>query len=111
MTVPQSCHTLFELETLLESRKQADAGHSYVASLYKKGIDSIAKKVGEEATEVVIASKNADDAALVYEMADLWFHTLVLLRHRNIPLESVLTELARRHGTSGLAEKAARPAT
>ncbi len=93
--------------TLLE-RRDADPNQSYVATLYKKGIDAILKKIGEEATEVVIAGKNPDDAALVGELADLWFHSLVLLAARGLPPEAVTAELARRMGRSGLEEKAGR---
>ncbi|MDO9454248.1 MAG: phosphoribosyl-ATP diphosphatase [Stagnimonas sp.] len=92
----------------LLSRIGSDPASSYTASLYAKGVDGIAKKIGEEATETVIAAKNDDDAALVYETADLWFHTLVLLAHRGLSHQAVLDELARRMGTSGHAEKAAR---
>ncbi len=92
----------------LESRKTADPGTSYAASLYAKGLDTILKKVGEEATETVIAAKNEDPQALVHELADLWFHTLVLMAHRDLPLERLTDELARRFGTSGHAEKASR---
>jgi phosphoribosyl-ATP pyrophosphohydrolase len=102
-------NVLNALSEQLQSRKGADAASSYTASLYAKGVDGIAKKIGEEATETVIAAKNPDDAALVYEVADLWFHTLVLLTHRGLSHQAVLDELARRMGTSGLAEKAARP--
>jgi len=96
------------LHAQLVSRLGADPAQSYAASLYAKGVDAIAKKIGEEATETVIAAKNDDDAALVYEVADLWFHTLVLLTHRGLAPQAVLDELARRMGQSGHAEKAAR---
>lgn len=99
---------LAALHAQLLSRLGADPASSYAASLYAKGVDGIAKKIGEEATETVIAAKNPDDAALVYEVADLWFHTLVLLTHRGLNPQAVLDELARRMGTSGHAEKAAR---
>lgn len=94
--------------TLLE-RRNADPNQSYVASLYRKGIDAILKKIGEEATETVIAGKNPDDDALLGELADLWFHSLVLMAARGLPPEAVTAELARRMGRSGLEEKAARP--
>ena len=99
---------LRDLYATLESRKQADPASSYVAGLYAKGLDAILKKVGEESAETLIAAKNPDAAALVHEVADLWFHTLVLLAHRDLNLQQLTDELARRYGTSGLAEKAAR---
>ncbi len=99
---------LSALYATLEARKTAAPSSSYTASLYAKGLDAILKKVGEEAAETLIAAKNPDDQALVYELADLWFHTLVLMAHRDLPLERLTDELARRTGTSGLAEKAAR---
>lgn len=99
---------LGELYRVLQARKSADTGNSYVASLYAKGVDAILKKVGEEAAETLIAAKNPDDASLVHEIADLWFHTLVLMAQRDLPLERLTGELARRFGTSGHAEKAAR---
>jgi len=96
------------LAKVLEQRKQADPDSSYVAGLYHKGLDSILKKIGEEATETVIAAKGGDADELVYETADLWFHTLVLLVHQGVDPERVLNELERRFGLSGLEEKAAR---
>jgi phosphoribosyl-ATP pyrophosphohydrolase len=79
-----------------------------VASLYAKGLDAILKKVGEEATETVIAAKNGDTNQLIYETADLWFHCLVLLAHQGLGPDAVLTELERRFGLSGIEEKAQR---
>lgn len=99
---------LNELYTTLLARRDADPNQSYVSLLYSKGIDAILKKIGEEATETVIAGKNPDDAALVGELADLWFHTLVLMAARGLPPEAVTAELARRMGRSGLEEKAGR---
>jgi len=99
---------LGELAAVLERRKSADPETSYVAGLYARGLDAILKKVGEEATETVLAAKDGDRAHLVYEVADLWFHTLVLLAHQGLGPDAVLGELARRFGLSGLAEKAAR---
>jgi len=99
---------LRQLAKVLEQRKQADPESSYVAGLYHKGLDSILKKVGEEATETVIAAKGGDADELVYETADLWFHTLVLLVHQGVDPDRVLNELDRRFGLSGLDEKAAR---
>ncbi len=93
-----------------DPRRGGDPTASYVAKLLSKGPDAILKKVGEEATEVVLAAKDADRAKIVYETADLWFHTLVMLAHYDLRPQAVLDELARREGLSGLAEKAARPA-
>lgn len=92
----------------LEVRKGADPSRSYVAQLYAKGVDAIAKKIGEEAAETIIAAKNDDPAALVYETADLWFHTLVMLAHKGLGPQDVLAELERRFSVSGIEEKAAR---
>ncbi len=99
---------LAELAATLEARKGAAAEESYVASLYARGLDAILKKVGEEAAETIIAAKDGDDAALVHEVADLWFHTLVLLSQRGLHPRAVLAELRRRTGVSGHVEKAAR---
>ncbi|HHJ16521.1 MAG TPA: phosphoribosyl-ATP diphosphatase [Gammaproteobacteria bacterium] len=99
---------IHQLTQVLEQRKQADPDSSYVAGLYHKGLDTILKKVGEEATETVIAAKGGDTDQLVYETADLWFHTLVLLVHQGVDPERVMQELERRFGLSGLEEKAAR---
>jgi len=99
---------LSRLAAVLEERKAADPGSSYVAGLYHKGLDAILKKIGEEATETVMAAKDGDADKIVYEVADLWFHTLVLLAREGLGPEQVLTELDRRFGLSGLEEKAAR---
>lgn len=99
---------LEQLSQVLEQRKIADPKQSYVANLYAKGLDTILKKVGEEATETVIAAKNGDAKQLIYETADLWFHTLVLLSHQGQRPQAVLDELERRFGLSGLEEKAQR---
>ncbi len=99
---------LRQLEQVLKQRKQADADSSYVASLYQAGTDKILKKLGEEATETVIAGKSGDRSQIIYETADLWFHSLVLLAHNDIELQAVLDELDRRFGLSGLEEKASR---
>ena len=99
---------LNRLAEVLEARKQASADSSYVARLYAKGDDAILKKIGEEATETVMAGKEGDAAKIVYEVADLWFHTLVLLAHKGLKPQQVLDELARREGLSGLEEKAGR---
>jgi phosphoribosyl-ATP pyrophosphohydrolase len=101
---------LAELAATLEARKGASPDVSYVASLYARGLDAILKKVGEEAAETIIAAKGGDEDALVHEMADLWFHCLVLLAERGLHPQRVLAELERRHGVSGLTEKAARGA-
>lgn len=102
-------NVLARIAETLEARKGAEAGSSYVASLYAKGLDAILKKVGEEATETVIAAKGGDKLALVRETADLWFHCLVMLAHAGLGPDDVLAELRRREGISGLDEKAARP--
>lgn len=99
---------LTQLAEVLEQRKQAAPDSSYVARLYGKGLDAILKKVGEEATETVMAAKDGAADKLVYEVADLWFHTMVLLAQQNLHPDDVLAELQRRFGLSGLAEKAAR---
>jgi len=99
---------LSELAAVLEARKAAAPDGSYVAGLYAAGLDAILKKIGEEATETVIAAKAGDRAQVVHELADLWFHTLVLLAEQGLKPDDVLNELKRRAGTSGLAEKAAR---
>lgn len=99
---------LKKLTETLEARKQASPESSYVAKLFSKGEDAILKKVGEEATEVILASKAGDKTHLVYEIADLWFHCMVLLAHQGLSSEDVLDELARREGLSGIAEKAGR---
>ena len=101
---------LQQLAQQLEARKTADPADSYVASLYHKGRDTILKKVGEEATETILAGTGDDDAHLIYETADLWFHTLVMLADRGLGPDQVLDELRRRFGQSGHAEKAARDA-
>ena len=99
---------LTRLALVLEERKQSDPETSYVARLYAKGQDAILKKIGEEATETVMAAKDGDPERLTAEIADLWFHCLVLLAHQGLGPEQVLAELDRRFGLSGIAEKAAR---
>jgi len=99
---------LTRVAATLEARKGAAQEESYVASLYQRGLDAILKKVGEEATETIIAAKSDDPQALVHEIADLWFHTLVLLAQQGRHPDDVLAELERRFGTSGHEEKAAR---
>ncbi len=99
---------LDRLADTLEARKQAAPDSSYVAKLYAKGTDAILKKIGEEATETVMAAKDGQAEKIIYEVADLWFHTLVLLAHKDLKPSDVLNELARREGLSGLVEKANR---
>jgi len=103
---------LTQLDRILQQRKNADADSSYVASLYAKGLNKILEKVGEEAVETVIAAKDAavsgDNTDLVYETADLWFHTLVMLSQLGEDSQAVLDELAKRFDISGLEEKASR---
>jgi phosphoribosyl-ATP pyrophosphohydrolase len=100
---------LERLQAAIEARRGADAKSSYVASLNAKGLDAILKKVGEEATETVVAAKGGERDEVVHEVADLWFHCLVLLAWHRIPLADVLAELERREGRSGIDEKASRP--
>lgn len=99
---------LERLADTVESRKAGDPDASYVARLLARGEDAVLKKIGEEATEVVMAGKDADPAKITYEVADLWFHCLVLLARHGLSPDDVLRELARRHGRSGIAEKASR---
>ncbi len=99
---------LSRLAAILAERRQADPEKSYVAKLYSRGLDAILKKVGEEATEVVLAAKDGEKSKIVHETADLWFHTLVMLNYCDLDHEAVLAELARRFGVSGLEEKASR---
>ena len=99
---------LERLVGVLEQRKQADPESSYVAKLYGKGLDAILKKIGEEATETVMAAKDGDREKIVYEIADLWFHCMVLLVHQGLHPDDVTRELDRRFGLSGLEEKASR---
>lgn len=99
---------LNRLAALLEQRKSASPDSSYVARLYAQGIDTIRKKIGEEATEVVIALGAEDGPAVVHEVADLWFHCLVALAARGLGPAEVLAELDRRFGLSGIEEKASR---
>jgi phosphoribosyl-ATP pyrophosphohydrolase len=103
---------LKELELVLEQRRQADPGQSYVASLHAAGLNKILEKLGEECIETMLAAKDVqgDDGKqqLIGETADLWFHSLVMLSHLGLGSQQVLTELERRFGLSGLDEKAAR---
>ncbi|TXL65491.1 phosphoribosyl-ATP diphosphatase [Zeimonas arvi] len=99
---------LSRLAEVLASRRGGDPGRSYVARLFSKGNDAILKKIGEEATETVMAAKDGVAERIVSETADLWFHCLVMLEFHGIRPERVLEELARREGLSGLEEKASR---
>jgi phosphoribosyl-ATP pyrophosphohydrolase len=118
--VPSSVDALARLAAIIESRRPAQGGDpetSYVAKLLHKGPDAFLKKIGEEATEVVMAAKDVDRAPsadagrkLVGEVADLWFHTMIALAHYGLKPADVIAELERREGTSGLEEKASRKA-
>jgi phosphoribosyl-ATP pyrophosphohydrolase len=99
---------LQQLADVLEQRKQQSADQSYVASLYAKGLDHILKKIGEEATETVIAAKDGDKDKIIYETADLWFHCMVMLADQGLGPDLVIKELQRRFGLSGLEEKSQR---
>ncbi len=99
---------LNRLAETLEARKQADPQSSYVAKLYAKGLDAILKKVAEEAAETIMAAKDGVREKVIYETADLWFHSLVLLAQQGIHPDEILNELARREGLSGIVEKASR---
>ncbi len=104
---------LEKLAAVLEERKNAESDQSYVASLHAKGLNKILEKVGEEANETILAAKECGNtpeskAAVVYETADLWFHSLVMLSHLNLGPEQVLEELEKRFNISGLEEKASR---
>ncbi|MEO5654842.1 MAG: phosphoribosyl-ATP diphosphatase [Nitrosospira sp.] len=101
---------LYRLAEVIEVRKNADPAASYVAKLLYDGQDKILKKIAEESTEVLLASKEQDKSHVVREVADLWFHCLVLLAHHNLGPDDVLNELRRREGVSGVDEKAARKA-
>ena len=103
-----AAEVLERLAALLESRRSADPERSYVARLFARGPDAILKKIGEEATETVMAAKDGERSRIVAETADLWFHCLVMLAHYGLSPMQVLDELARREGLSGLDEKAAR---
>ncbi len=96
---------LKKLTETLEARKKEDPNKSYTASLYRDGLEAILKKVNEEAFETIIAARQGNNKELVHEVADLWFHTLVLMAHKNLSAEDILNELSRREGTSGIEEK------
>jgi phosphoribosyl-ATP pyrophosphohydrolase len=113
MTSPQassSNDTLQRLAEVIESRRHGDPDKSYVARLFHKGTDAILKKIGEEATETVMAAKDGDRQKIVYEVADLWFHSMIGLAQFGLTPADVLAELERREGLSGLEEFAARKA-
>ncbi|QKQ23777.1 phosphoribosyl-ATP diphosphatase [Candidatus Ruthia endofausta] len=99
---------LTKLEEVLEQRKSAKVDESYVSSLYNKGMDEILKKINEESAEVIMAAKDSANDKIIYEVADLWFHTLVLLRFKEIKVDQITNELSKRFGLSGLQEKANR---
>lgn len=99
---------LKKLTETLEARKKDDPTKSYTASLYRDGLEAILKKVNEEAFETIIAARQGDNKELIHEVADLWFHTLVLMAHKNLSAEDILNELAKREGTSGIEEKESR---
>lgn len=101
---------LRRLAGVIDARKNADAGSSYVASLFHKGHDAILKKVAEESAETLLAAKDGDKLHLVRETADLWFHCLVLLAYHGLSADEVLEELVRREGVSGIEEKSSRQA-
>ena len=114
MNAPSSTDLLAQLAGVIESRKGGDPDQSYVARLLHRGPDAILKKIGEEATEVVMAAKDAqhggDSHKVVAEMADLWFHCMIALAHFGLSPADVVAELDRRAGTSGIEEKALRKA-
>jgi phosphoribosyl-ATP pyrophosphohydrolase len=110
MTAPATDDTLLRLAAVVAARRGGDPERSYVARLLGKGADAVLKKVGEEATEVVMAGKDGDPGRIVAEMADLWFHCLVALEHYGLGPQAVLDELRRREGMSGLEEFALRKA-
>ncbi len=99
---------LKKLTETLEARKKDDPTKSYTASLYRDGLEAILKKVNEEAFETIVAARQGDDKELIHEVADLWFHTLVLMAYKNLSVEDILNELARREGASGIEEKESR---
>lgn len=107
---PDSLDVLMRLAGVIDSRRDGDPDKSYVARLFSKGTDAILKKVGEEATEVVMAAKDGQPEKIVYEVADLWFHSMIALAQFGLSPQDVVAELARREGLSGLEEFAARKA-
>lgn len=99
---------LHRVNATLAERKQADADSSYVSSLYVKGTDAICKKVAEEAAETIMAAKDKDLRHIVWEVTDLWFHSMILLNHMGLSVDDVLVEFRRREGISGIDEKKSR---
>lgn len=99
---------LQRLEAAIGARRSSDPGSSYVASLHAKGLDAILKKVGEESAETIVAAKNGERDAIVHEVADLWFHCLVMLSWHGVKVAEVMQELERREGRSGIDEKNSR---
>lgn len=99
---------LNRLQTLIQTRKKSSAEESYTSGLFQKGQDHILKKLGEESYEVVMASKDNDREHIIRELADLWFHSLVVMAYHNVSIGDVAIELERREGVSGLEEKASR---
>ena len=108
---PGQDEALERIARTISERRNGDATHSYVARLFAKGEDAILKKVGEEATETVLAAKDGDKLHLVRETADLWFHCMVMLAYYGLGPQDVIAELQRREGISGIDEKAARGTT
>ena len=108
MSIPPADDPLERLARVIDARRASDPATSYVARLFSKGNDAILKKIGEEATETVMAAKDGDPARIAAEVADLWFHCLVLLARHGLSPDDVLAELARREGTSGHTEKGSR---
>ncbi|MDQ6976326.1 MAG: phosphoribosyl-ATP diphosphatase [Mariprofundaceae bacterium] len=100
-----------QLSTVIASRRNRDPDSSYVASLFHKGQDKILEKVGEEAIETILASKTGDADKIIYETADLWFHSMIMLSYHGLSVDDVANELARRFGVSGHHEKKMRPTT
>lgn len=99
---------LQRLEAAIAARRASDPSSSYVASLNAKGLDAILKKVGEESAETIVAAKNGERSAIVHEVADLWFHCLVMMAWHGVAVEDVMAELERREGRSGIDEKNSR---
>ena len=105
---PETLQVLERIAASIEARKSADPQKSYVAKLFAQGDDAMLRKIGEEATETVLAAKSGDRLHLVREVSDLWFHCMIVLAHHGLGPADVLAELQRREGISGIDEKAAR---